>query len=92
MNDTTSDSWPVAGHTDSGFESVRRVFEQNFEKGEELGAGFAVIKDGHIVVNLIGGWADRKKENSWSDTTLVPVYSTTKGIAAIGLAHLVAVA
>ena len=80
----------MAGHADSGFESVRRVFEKNFENGEELGAGFAVIKDGKVVVNLVGGWADRKKEHPWSDTTLVPVYSTTKGIAAIVLAHLVA--
>ena len=89
MTDTTSDSWPMAGHADSGFESVRRVFEKNFENGEELGAGFAVIKDGKVVVNLVGGWADRKKEHPWSDTTLIPVYSTTKGIAAIVLAHLV---
>ncbi|HAW55059.1 MAG TPA: esterase, partial [Hyphomonas sp.] len=57
----------MAGHADSGFESVRRVFEKNFENGEELGAGFAVIKDGKVVVNLVGGWADRKKEHPWSD-------------------------
>ena len=82
-------AFPFSGHTEAKFEAVRGVFEQNFADGEELGAGFAVIKDGQIVVNLIGGWADRKKETAWSDTTLVPVYSTTKGIAAIVLAHLV---
>ncbi|CAN0529537.1 unnamed protein product, partial [Scytosiphon promiscuus] len=55
MTDTTSDSWPMAGHADSGFESVRRVFEKTFENGEELGAGVAVIKAGKVVVNLVGG-------------------------------------
>ena len=82
-------AFPFSGHTEAKFEAVRGVFEQNFADGEELGAGFAVIKEGQIVVNLIGGWADRKKQAPWSDTTLVPVYSTTKGIAAIVLAHLV---
>mgnify|MGYP003109036061 FL=1 len=80
---------PIAGIVEPGFEAVRDAFEKNFSDGEELGAGFAVIKDGDVVVNLIGGWADRKKEAPWTNETLVPVYSTTKGIAALVLAHLV---
>lgn len=89
MTDTHDESWPLAGHAAPEFDLVRKVFEENFRSGEELGAGFAVIKDGQIVVSLTGGWADRKKERPWTDTTLVPVYSTTKGIAALVLAHLV---
>ena len=80
---------PIAGIVEPGFETVRDAFDKNFSDGEELGAGFAVIKDGDVVVNLIGGWADRKKEAHWTNETLVPVYSTTKGIAALVLAHLV---
>lgn len=79
----------MTGYVDGQFEYVQDVFAQNFSDGEELGAGFAVIKDGEVVANLVGGWADRKRETPWTDNTLVPVYSTTKGIAALVLAHLV---
>lgn len=79
----------MTGYVDGQFEYVQDVFAQNFSDGEELGAGFAIIKNGEVVANLVGGWADRKKETPWTDKTLVPVYSTTKGIAALVLAHLV---
>lgn len=84
MND-----FPVSGHTAPGFEPVRDAFAANFADGEELGAGFAVIRGGDMVVSLRGGWADRKRTTAWTADTLVPVYSTTKGIAALVLAHLV---
>ena len=81
--------FPISGHTDPAFSAVREVFEANFADGEELGAGFAVYKDDELVVSLVGGWADRQKTSPWNDRTLVPVYSTTKGIAALVLATLV---
>lgn len=80
---------PISGKTSEGFETVRDAFEANFADDEELGAGFAVLKDGEFVVSLYGGWADRQKTDAWSETTLVPVYSTTKGVSALVLAHLV---
>jgi len=38
---------------------VRQAFEANFAEGWELGARFALAIDGEIVIDLIGGWADR---------------------------------
>lgn len=77
------------GFVAAGFEPVREAFSASFEAGEELGAGFAAILDGETVVDLQGGFADRKKERIWDENTLVPIYSTTKGIAALVIATLI---
>ncbi len=55
---------------------------------EELGAGFAAVRDGEVVVDLWGGWADRAQTRPWAHDTIVPVYSTTKGVSALVLALL----
>ena len=79
----------IRGHVASGFEPVRDVFAETFEAGEELGAGFAAILEGETVVDIQGGYADRKKEKVWDEQTLVPIYSTTKGIAALVIASVI---
>lgn len=79
----------IRGHVSPGFEPVRDVFEATFEAGEELGAGFAAIIDGETVVDLQGGYADRKKTRPWDEKTLVPIYSTTKGIASLVIASVI---
>ena len=66
-----------------GFEPVVRAFEQNFQDGLELGAGFSAWLDGELVVDVQGGWADRQQTRRWDASTLCPVYSTTKPIAAL---------
>ena len=71
-----------------GFEPVLAAFEANFAQDLELGAGFCAMVDGEVVVDLVGGFADRAKTIPWSDQTLVPIYSTTKPIAALVLARL----
>ena len=79
----------IRGTVAPGFEPVREVFEATFEAGEELGAGFAAILDGEIVVDLLSGHADRSKERAWDEETIVPVYSTTKGIASLVIASVI---
>ncbi len=69
-----------------GFERVQEVFEAGL--AEELGAGFAAVRDGEMVVELWGGWADRAQTRPWARDTIVPVYSTTKGVSALVLAML----
>jgi CubicO group peptidase (beta-lactamase class C family) len=71
-----------------GFEPVLAAFEANFAEGLELGAGFCAIVEGEVVVDLVGGYADRAKTQPWTQDTLVPIYSTTKPIAALVLARL----
>ena len=78
----------IRGFVKPGFEAVKDAFAANFEDGAELGAGFAAILEGETVVDLQGGYADRKKTRPWTDETLVPIYSTTKPIAALVIAHV----
>lgn len=72
-----------------GFDAVIDAFEENFADQGEHGAGFAVLQDGEPLLFITAGWADRGRTIPYSADTLVPVFSTTKGIAAIVLAEAV---
>ena len=48
-----------------------------------------VIKDGEIVVDLLGGTRDKRRSLPWMADTLVPVFSSTKAVAALVIAWLV---
>ena len=76
----------IRGVVASGFEAVEDAFSQNFDEELELGAGFAAWIDDECIVDLQGGWADRRKTEHWNDKTLVPVFSTTKAISALSFA------
>lgn len=78
----------INGFTAPGFEPVREAFAQSFAQGLELGAGFAAVRDGEVLVHLWGGHADRDRTRPWAENTIVPVYSTTKPIAALVVARL----
>lgn len=78
----------VRGYVAPGFEPVSDAFEANFAEDTELGAGFCAYLDGELIIDLLGGYADRNRTRLWDAETLVPVYSTTKPIAALVLAHL----
>ena len=77
------------GICDPKFRRVRQAFEDNFESRGEVGASVALTIDGKHVVDLWGGYADRKKTRPWTRDTLVNVYSTTKGLTAICAHRLV---
>jgi len=77
----------VGGFVAPGFEPVRELFEAQLD--EELGASFAAVRDGEVIVNIWGGWADRQQTRLWEADTLVPVFSTTKAVSAIVIAWLV---
>lgn len=79
----------IHGHVAPGFEHVRDVFLSNWKEHDEIGAGFAVRIHGERVIDIHGGWADRKKTQAWTAQTLIPVYSTGKAIAALVMAKLV---
>jgi len=71
------------------FATVREVFERHFAEGLELGARFALAMEGEIVIDLMGGWADRAETRPFGPETLTPLFSTTKAVAALMIAHLV---
>ncbi len=73
----------VEGNCDPKFARVRDAFAANFAKGKEIGAAVAIVIDGKPVVDLWGGHADPNRTRPWTRDTLVNVYSTTKGLAAM---------
>ncbi|MFD1661804.1 serine hydrolase domain-containing protein [Streptomyces caeni] len=79
----------VNGRCDPRFAAVRRAFEENIREREELGAAVAVTLNGETVVDLWGGWADAARTRPWERDTVVNVWSTTKGPAALCL-HILA--
>jgi len=79
----------IQGTVAAGFEKVADAFRTNFEEFPELGAGFALVADGRVQVDITAGTAARATGRPWDDQTLQLVFSTTKGAAAICVAHLV---
>lgn len=76
----------IEGHVSAGFESVRDAFQQNFSQRHELGAACCAYYDGEKVVDLWGGVRNKTTGEPWEENTMVVVYSTTKGLAAMTLA------
>ena len=76
----------IGGRVAPGFEEVRREFARNFERRRELGAACAAYVNGVKVVDLWGGRLHFRKPDPWQEDTLVMVYSTSKGMAAMALA------
>ncbi|HXE29041.1 MAG TPA: hypothetical protein VN656_11030, partial [Stellaceae bacterium] len=46
--------YPLSGRLDPKFAGVWDAFADNFARGEEGGASFALAIDGHMVVDLWG--------------------------------------
>ena len=79
----------LQGEVAPGFEEVRDEFARNFKERHEIGAAVAAYHRGEKVVDLWGGFQDRDKTRRWRGDTMVMVYSTSKGLAAmaVALAH-----
>src|SRR5208283_6128219 len=65
------------------YSKVKEAFAANFETTNEVGAAVAMYLDGKLVVDLWGGYADQARTKPWTRDTLVNIYSTTKGLAAM---------
>jgi CubicO group peptidase (beta-lactamase class C family) len=79
----------ITGFCPDRFSAVRDAFAANFQDGGELGARFSLAIHGEVVVDLMGGHADRKREVAFGPDTLTPLFSTTKAVAALLIARLV---
>lgn len=67
----------------AAFSAVGDAFGQNFEDGAELGASFAAVVDGELVVDICGGHTDKARETPWADDTLACIYSTGKAVVSL---------
>lgn len=66
---------------------VLDVFEQNFATRNELGASVSIWQHGQRLLNHSAGWCEREQIRPWTDETLVPFWSATKGPAAACTLH-----
>jgi CubicO group peptidase (beta-lactamase class C family) len=79
----------IAGLAPARFAAVKDAFAANFDAGQELGARFTLVEAGEVVLDLWAGFADRARTRAFDETTLTPIFSTTKAIAALLIARLV---
>lgn len=77
----------MQGMCDARFREVGDEFARNFAERGEIGASVCVMIEGHVVVDLWGGLADRHTRRPWERDTIGLVWSSTKGATAL-CAHL----
>jgi CubicO group peptidase (beta-lactamase class C family) len=70
------------GYIGQKFKGIETVFLDNFLKHGEIGASLCVYHKNELVVDIWGGYKDLKKQNEWNENTVVPIFSSTKAIAA----------
>src|SRR5205085_564388 len=68
-------------------ERIEPLFRENFSHFGELGAAVSIWQNGEPILDLHAGFRDRKREQPWSDDTIVLVWSATKGIGSACLLH-----
>ncbi len=83
----TSGRVAAQGFVAPGFEPVAAEFERNFTERGDLGAAFAAMHEGRMVVDLWGGEAAPGRP--WQEDTLQIIFSGTKGLVAACILKLV---
>jgi CubicO group peptidase (beta-lactamase class C family) len=76
----------VHGDVRQDFEPVREAFIENFSRRHELGGACCIYQHGEKVVDLWGGIRNKATGEPWDEDTMVIVFSTTKGFAAMTMA------
>ncbi len=64
-----------------------KLFQENFEKLDELGAAVSIWQNGQLVLDVAGGYQDAHREKPWSNNTLVLIWSATKGLGSACMLH-----
>jgi CubicO group peptidase (beta-lactamase class C family) len=85
---TKANALEICGQVSPGFEPVREQFRMNFTKRGELGGACSIFYRGKQVVDLWGGVRNKSTGEPWEEGTMVIVFSTTKGLAAMTIALL----
>jgi len=78
----------INGYCEEKYNPVKKIFESYFLKQEEIGASFAIYKEGKPLIDLHGGFKDKNNKN-WEENTVVNVFSATKGIYEIIVSILI---
>ena len=78
----------INGYCEEKYNPVKKIFESYFLKQEEIGASFAIYKEGKPLIDLWGGFKNNNN-NKWEENTIVNVFSATKGIYEIIVSILI---
>jgi CubicO group peptidase (beta-lactamase class C family) len=78
----------INGYCEEKYNPVKKIFESYFLKQEEIGASFAIYKEGKALIDLHGGVKNKNNKN-WEENTIVNVFSATKGIYEIVVSILI---
>ena len=68
-------------------QTLEPLFDENFQRFDELGAAVSVWQNGKAVVDLHGGFRDARRETPWTADTIVLIWSATKGLGSACLLH-----
>ncbi|KAB8078755.1 beta-lactamase/transpeptidase-like protein [Aspergillus leporis] len=79
----------VNGTCDPAFSSVRDILLQHLSAGNELGASICVSVKGKPIVDIWGGYTDQDHSKSWTENTIVPIWSMTKPIMNLAMLLLI---
>jgi CubicO group peptidase (beta-lactamase class C family) len=71
------------------YERLRDAFLRNFRELGEVGASYAVMVGGEMVVDLWAGPRDEAGTTPWDTDTVACIWSASKGVAGICFAMLV---
>ena len=78
-------SYNISGICDPSFEQVKKVFIENFNVRDELGASVCVYKDNKKVVDLWGGYLESSKNSAWTENTITLMNSVAKSICSLAV-------
>ncbi len=73
----------IQGKVNKKFRSAEQAFRNNFIVDDEIGAALCVYHRGRKVVDLWGGLQNVENNTPWGENTVSPMFSATKGVAAI---------
>ena len=69
--------------------AVEEAFRRNFDEGREVGAALCVFQGEEEIVSLHGGFRDAARREPWDESTMVLVWSATKGPASACALHAI---
>jgi len=76
----------IEGNIHQDYAEIADAFRNNFLLNGEIGASLCMYHDHEKVIDIWGGFKDLERNKKWDENTLVPIFSTTKAVAASCLA------
>jgi CubicO group peptidase (beta-lactamase class C family) len=82
-------AFPIQGSCLPSYRPVVDAFKENYRVEDETGSACCVMKNGQVVLDIWGGFADRERTRPWEKHSTVCMMSVAKGITSIAFNMLV---